>query len=293
MPEILRRSLYSELLQQLVDALNERSADALCKRLQPAFCDLRRAYRRRSVAVDYANPDCAAAYMLGYYPNYAAQIREVLTSLPLEALARVALIGAGPAPEALGIASLVEDSGRGDRVQVVGVEYSAAWDAMRDITVKLCRSLAPSVAVSQAITRANFRDPLEPDIAGMLSAQNAIICQNALNELGSAPFFMRNIDEIARRLRPGSYLVFSDQIGYNTTGIMARIRNGVLPLGFSVVHDPEYEWLITPRYSMPESVTRAFFDRTITETDDRGEVFSLTARLYLRVRALILRCERN
>ncbi len=98
-------------------AINDLSDDDIffesLRQLQPYVTNLRYQYSQSPSHVDFSCRHTRAAYLLAYYPHYIEPIYETLSqfyevlSVINQPQLRVCFIGAGPAPEALGLAAFV------------------------------------------------------------------------------------------------------------------------------------------------------------------------------------------
>jgi hypothetical protein len=87
------------------------------RRLQPYVTDLRMKYRDCPSNVDFSCSSTRIAYLLTYYPHYIEPIYKILSKLKGKGIEkflnkanlRVCFIGAGPAPEALGLAIFLQE----------------------------------------------------------------------------------------------------------------------------------------------------------------------------------------
>lgn len=116
---MIQHDPYGPMLAEL-RAINDSDDEAIfcesLRQLQPYVENLRRQYRCSPSNVDFSCPHIRAAYFLAYYPHYIEPLYRILLQsiekgvgeLLNQPRLRVCFIGAGPAPEALGLVAFLQ-----------------------------------------------------------------------------------------------------------------------------------------------------------------------------------------
>ncbi len=104
-------------LRQLNDTDTDEMLQESLYQVQPYVTNLRHAYKNSPSNVDFSCQHIRAAYLLAYYPYYIEPLYEILCQLSPDVVRntfgcekiRGLFLGAGPAPEVLGLISFLND----------------------------------------------------------------------------------------------------------------------------------------------------------------------------------------
>lgn len=197
---------------------------------------LRKAYRQSPCHVDFSDAGMRRAYMLAYYPYYIDPIYEVLESLEPKdrkktferQLLQVCFVGAGPAPEAVGLAAFIRDHCK--QVKEINIHlldlYSEPWE--RELNLTLQQFIPAYWPGGQACARTWPFDLCRPinlldaDFYRMVGDSHVIIMQNCLNDTIHAPdHLLKNVLDFYRLTASDSLFVTLD---LNFDGVRDFIR---------------------------------------------------------------------
>jgi SAM-dependent methyltransferase len=266
--EDLQRKIYSRILRNLTEHFRQPDEAQLCRDLRPAYAALWDSYRSGQVDARYSNDETVAAYLLAYYPNYVFAARAMWERVALPSSTEALVICGGPAPEIVGLASVIHDRYRDASIQVMVVDASAErWRWGGEVSSDLCRHFFGGTQVNVQYSAANICEPYDAP-----KAVHVTIAQNCLNELASNDGFIANVKSIAKALVPGGHMIFVDRANYEI--VQDRLRT----LEAALVSP----WELRPNVYLLPVVRDNFFDGPGLDSDGRflpGRHFSRTLNL--------------
>ncbi|BAZ47833.1 hypothetical protein NIES4103_04370 [Nostoc sp. NIES-4103] len=237
--------IYENILNGICEINQISSYESLkkyLKDLQPYALSLWQSYRRENVKVNYSDLNIQAAYLIRYYPLYAAMTLQVFKDLSQRTLLlsnntlQVCLFGAGPAPEAVGLINYLKN----EFPHLIFAEFKAydlaadAWGYSRYITKNylLKEYFAGYFTLngfSTDMRQINAFKSIKYDIQSSM----IFVIQNCLNEIDKEPnIFLENIGFLVNEMPEGSILAIADQSNYNSTNILLnRVESYVRDIG--------------------------------------------------------------
>lgn len=239
--------MYDILYQHILDGIFEEShavsgADKadLIRSLRKPMRALWDSYRQTHVTVDYSSVEIQAAYLLRYYLPYSCFVQSTLsdtaTHLTFGPVVNACLVGAGPAPEALGLATYFDKKSKSGKTQLVTTladRTSNQWRFSRNVTFnRLIPAAAPATLSALAEE--------EIDVSKGETCRgeyDLVLFQNCLNEIVKpAGFDYAMLRAWTRLVRPNGSLVFIDRSGYdNVVTFLGDAENGLAGEGFEPV----------------------------------------------------------
>lgn len=216
-------TLMLEALYELMDFNTEGLVREGLRHSQDYVRELRSAYKSSPCKVNYSSAQLRAAYLFAYYPHYVEVLYHVLREIPEKYLdhlykptLRACFLGAGPAPEILGLLAYLNENITGVKKVKACLfdKYVNDWRIGQDIT---CYRLAPQYCSSAkvAMTPVLF-DLLGTDEWSDLakhSFRRSDICvmQNAINDqLDNAPNLLASLLSIFETTVSGTIFVIID-----------------------------------------------------------------------------------
>lgn len=183
---------------------------------------LREHYRSSMVSVDYGR--LARGYLVAYVPPYIQMAEHVWAeALPAPASVghtlNVVVVGAGPAPEVVGLINLlVWNQHRCRRIEAVCLDVADdIWRQLRDALVtEGAVAWGGEVALESRHFDLSQPAAVTDGVRSALRAADVVVIQNCLNE-GAArgPALTSNLADLAEALRPGARLAIADIHGYD------------------------------------------------------------------------------
>lgn len=136
---------YEVILEELMlinDIHSDEGLQESLKHTQKHVIELRNAYRQCPSAVDYSNEHNKAAYLLVYYPHYIEPLYRVLDHLPDDILTQsfqshkltACFIGAGPAPETLGLLGYLDENEQALDSVLIYLLDTQVWRTGQELT---------------------------------------------------------------------------------------------------------------------------------------------------------------
>lgn len=289
MPIDLEYNLYGKILHRLRRAYNRPEAD-VCAHLKPRFHELREAYHVGFVNVAYRDFDLAAAYMLGYFPNYVKMSSATLQQLAgdLGSSPTCVVVCGGPLPEMLGLLSVLH-APRALRVIAPDL-HSDEWRWAQELCADVCRSYVRDLHVQVQPVRCDLLVPLTAEQLVNYANVDIVIVQNCLNEIGNQEQFIANVLSISEGVKTGGYIVFADQANYDTClPTMVAMREVLVGRGFQVVDDCTDRWELQSSFVFPPAVRDQFFEVYGTVNEVGQFVPPQRARTRMDLRSLVAR----
>ncbi|MBD2530027.1 hypothetical protein H6G97_10785 [Nostoc flagelliforme FACHB-838] len=235
--------IYNRIIAGICDRnriSSEVSLRQYLRHLQPHALKLWQSYRNDNVTVDYTDFDTQAAYLLRYYPLYAAMTRQIFEDLNQNILfstqhIQACFFGAGPAPETVGLITYLEDNFPcllSAQFKIYDIAADS-WRHSRRITnnylikeyfLGLCKLNASPIDLLDI----NTFEPIEYDITNSM----IFVFQNCLNEMGNdLNTFLKNIGFLVRKMPRRSILIIADQSNYRSSNrLMNRIESYILAM---------------------------------------------------------------
>jgi hypothetical protein len=220
---------YTLMLNALNDHMDNISEEEVWLGLQKSqdfVRQLRNGYQSCPCNIDYGNAHLRAAYMLAYYPHYVEVLYAVLKQLHEEDVnllsidvLRIACVGAGPAPELLGLLSFLQEQNPGEQIVKACVldKYANDWRVGQEITRY---HLAPQYGQHKQL----FLNPIHFDLTTPpdtwadlvfrpLKRANMFVMQNALNDqLAMRESLLANLLFIIQQSKPDTLFVLIDLV---------------------------------------------------------------------------------
>lgn len=212
-------------LRQLNDADTDEILQESLHQAQPYVTNLRQAYKNSPSNVDFSCPHIRAAYLLAYYPSYIEPLYEILCRLSPDAIrnsfgyekVRGLFLGAGPAPEVLGLIAFFSDHvPEVKRVTAYLLDkYIHGWRIGQEITrYHLAPLYWPNGQLTIRPMEFDFLDPKTLEDRFVQRATqicNLVVMQNCLNDqLGNRQAVLEMLKNIFTQTVPGTLFVISD-----------------------------------------------------------------------------------
>lgn len=219
---------YGPLLTEL-RAANDAGEDEIffesLRQLQPYVTQLRLQYKQCPSNVDFSCPHTRAAYLLAYYPHYIEPVYWALSQLKDPVLVaalnqptlRVCCVGAGPAPEALGLALYLQEHCPQTTCVTAYLldKYVDGWHLGQELTrYHLAPHYWPAGKLVFKPLEFDFLDETcldEPFINRAIRHAQLFIMQNCLNDQLANPQAAREmVLRLFRLAQPGALFLICD-----------------------------------------------------------------------------------
>lgn len=231
----LRDHLYPLLMEHLLGSDLQQQAAQL-RSLQPYVIQLRRSFRELQLKVDYSNALVRQAYMLAYYPLQITQLISVLYEFVLSDIEakfqkpelHVALVGGGPAPEALAFLSYLQKVGlTPERVHFYVLD-AYDWQREQETTQQLANQLFPATKsrLQWIALDINKEITCVPDC---ISKADLVSLQYMLSdvEYDARRIYLKNVDKLLARMWRGVPLVITDSLRIVKTSTFRQLRQNL------------------------------------------------------------------
>jgi len=249
----LRHDPIQLIVQHLYDShgYDHEQRTLALRQTREYIVSLREKYTRSPCVVDYRDPYYRAAYMIAYFPHHIETLHRVLEKLPtlslegiFDAVTRVTFLGAGPAPELLGLSSyLAEHQPQVKELNATLIDASDLWTACRELCVG---TLVPHYWQGSIRVWEHHCDILRcpncKDLVCYDSIMNSrlLVLQNCLNDMvHDREGTINSIGELIYRVMPGTIVVLID---LDFGPVVSLLRN----LYKTMKDKPEVEILIAP-----------------------------------------------
>ncbi|GAC1428085.1 MAG: hypothetical protein NVSMB5_22890 [Candidatus Velthaea sp.] len=217
-------AIWGRLLARVLNGRERDDAKAYLYSLGTELIALRESYKQSKVRVNYHDPRIIEAYLLAYYPHYAASSYYAFsyvhceTFLKSDAPIRVAFVGGGPLPELIGFFERLAECGSTQAVEAVLIDVnSATWEPLAEFSLNLIREIDPQARISLTVVNADISAPLSPANAALIGELDFVMLQNCLNEIAGAAAVFSNLDSLTDALRAEGILIVSDLHEYKRT----------------------------------------------------------------------------
>jgi molecular chaperone DnaK (HSP70) len=270
------RDIYTVLLEgiQKVEDVDSNSLPARLQELKPFVRQLRHAYMRPPVTVDYSNQQIQAAYLIAYFPHYYQLIYSILLEDRQDLFSdlkkiKIAYFGGGPGPEIFGtIKFILSNRSNIEKIEIVLLDkYASSWEYSHTI---LLNHLIPeindrAIAISFEAINLDFteREHLNENQTKFENA-NFVVFQNCINEIPQPKVInaVANIIEISSALNNSAAFLISDLTGGSqfVRNIVNSIQNGIsqskrkVEIAHNVNSSKAYETMQSLHYRIPEII---------------------------------------
>jgi hypothetical protein len=201
---------------------NEQLQRILLRNTQPHVSKLRYGYRFDATAINYADENQRAAYLLSYYPHYIEGVYHAISRIPIElrneifasAKARACFLGCGPAAEVLGwLTAINEFSDRTTKALAFLLdEYH--WYVGQTITTHLANeywSKGTYLPFPISIDLTKRFENWNGIVHRAIQNSHLIIMQNCINDaIGSCDNFLDNMHKIVDYASEDAILIIID-----------------------------------------------------------------------------------
>jgi hypothetical protein len=247
---------YEPMLAEL-RAINDFTDDArffeYLHGIQSSVCNLRQRYTGTYPSADYSNPDTSIAYLLAYYPYYIEPLYDIFSRLKGKGIAkflnhpylRVCFIGAGPAPESLGLAAFLQENCPETKT-VLGYlldKYVQSWRLGQELTrYHLAPQYWPNGNMVFRPVKFDFLDERfldSPFAVRVMEQSHLFVIQNCLsdqvkNSVQSQEIVLR----MFRLAQPNALFVICDLNFHLVRDLIRNIQNVVVSEGIGEVRLP-------------------------------------------------------
>lgn len=237
--------------------------------LQEQVKSVRSAYNRSPVRVDYSNKEIQNAYMITYFPHYAAILTEILMRKKDEINTykfdkqSLWILGGGPCPELLGYLNFLNEivPEKSIEINLLILDINLhSWEYSRNLNLENIalnyignNKIMPFIALREL-------DICTKLIPSMTDVPKFIIIQNCLNECSkdNHGIIIENIVRIFKSLPNDSTLIITDLNMPRVEIIIEKIENAVRNLkGFRLIKSVTKgkSYLSSPFAIYPQIVT--------------------------------------
>lgn len=190
---------------------------AKLRELRPALKQLRKDYDAPR-APDFSNPRNRAAYAFAYFPHHAVlAAKAYLAAGPLllgldRPLLQVAVLGAGPGPEVVGLVQVIEKLGIAPgRIEFDLIDREQGWSTTRRTTID---RVLPQISDIRVEVREHFADLASPrgieSITPLLKNADLVVAETLLTELPDAAGERQLLEHLFGNLGAESRLLIVD-----------------------------------------------------------------------------------
>ena len=227
-PEGILEEIF-ESIKKENNLQGEKEISHYLSKLKSNLVELRSAYRKVPVKIDYKDKKNQEVYLIAYFPLYTVPIFKVLEYInkdhpSLNIPQNLCLIGAGPAPEIMGFLKFLNNQFKsykhGTNINIELIEIASEWDYARTILKR--------IYASKIIRRKFSLSKLKiykKDISKKISNSSVllrryrenqykrvVVIQNIINEIEqhSHEVFIENVIKCYENLVAGSFLILID-----------------------------------------------------------------------------------
>jgi len=266
---------YGPILEGLQFYNNVETDEELGKRLRGTkkyVTSLRKAYNHSPSNVDFSCPHTRAAYLLVYFPNYIEPVYEVLSLLSPDDInstigreeIKGIFLGAGPAPETVGLISFLRDRvncAKSLKAYLLD-KYSDQWEAELRITErKIAPCYWPKGKLTITSRQFDFLDPIglwNPTVKMYINSADIVVMQNCLNDQWDNGDAINNIvRNIFRKSKSGTLFVIIDLNYPKVHDLIVEISKGISEdrLGRVILPLQDKCATVSRNYDIPKCVT--------------------------------------
>ncbi len=225
--------LYDAIVKGLEKVVpNNSNIEIYLNSLQESVKDLRAAYRKNPVHVEYENKNIQSAYLTTYLPHYYQLIYKIFIEDIPEIFQEkeeifLTFIGGGPGSEAYGaIRYIVNNCPQAKTVNITILDINAnTWKFSHDIVLEsLIASIIPDdLKIKWQSLSFDLTSSYDlQKVINIIESTNLLVIQNCLNEIATTDFpaLKCNINFLFSSLPAKSYLLMSDL----TSGVRSTIK---------------------------------------------------------------------
>ena len=224
--------ILEEIFESIKEENNlevEKEITHYLSKLKSNLVELRSAYRKVPVKIDYKDKKNQEVYLIAYFPLYTVPIFKVLEYInkdhpSLNIPQNLCLIGAGPAPEIMGFLKFINNQFKnykhGTNINIELIEIASEWDYARTILKRIYarekirrkfslsklkiykKDISKKISNSSVLLR-RYREN---------QYKRVVVIQNIINEIEqqSHEVFIENVIKCYENLVAGSFLILID-----------------------------------------------------------------------------------
>ena len=216
--------ILEEIFESIKEENNlevEKEITHYLSKLKSNLVELRSAYRKVPVKIDYKDKKNQEVYLIAYFPLYTVPIFKVLEYInkdhpSLNIPQNLCLIGAGPAPEIMGFLKFINDKFKShehtNKINIELFDIVSEWGYARKILENIIRNISPKLKIYE------FEDDISKNISNSSALlkryrknqyKRVVVIQNIINEIEqqSHEVFIENIIKCYENLLAGSFLI--------------------------------------------------------------------------------------
>ena len=226
--------MYNKILEGVFEGMGfliSSQEEIYLRSLRDKLKDVRKAYNKYPVRINYDDRDTQAVYLLAYFPHYTDILLHVLNSIDSRVVKNINeldFVGCGPCPEIISFLKYCDKLDLTDDKNLIIRLYDKSiseWQWSRDIVFsKVLPTYKGDIGISSSV---NFID-ISRDFELKFST-NPRICvfQNCLNEFTPTKQnrFIQNVTRLFDSVSGGSIIIFVDLEYLGTIGLLKSIES--------------------------------------------------------------------
>lgn len=258
---VYKENIFEQIIEDLkyrFKLKTETELVAFLKNLKKLFPEFHKKINQNVVDMEYSNQNIQIIYVLRYFHAYWYQIHQALHLVKdklfpevfssQKKILRIALFGAGPAPEIIGITRFIEANI--DKISSVYIDIydeEDAWDfARQTFLFSNKKEISMKETLQIEIKHHSFRMNSMVDLKKFKakSYYDVISFQNCLNEFwpsltdNQKNTFFNILDSI----KPSGFAIFTDRDISSTSRPFYDLKQMALKNKYKKIHDEEHEY---------------------------------------------------
>ena len=230
-PEGILEEIF-ESIKKENNLQGEKEISHYLSKLKSNLVELRSAYRKVPVKIDYKDKKNQEVYLIAYFPLYTVPIFKVLEYInkdhpSLNIPQNLCLIGAGPAPEIMGFLKFINNQFKsykhGTNINIELIEIASEWNYARTILKRVyAKTILNNIRTKFSLSKLKiYKNDVSKKISNSSvllrkyknnQYKRVVVIQNIINEIEqhSHEVFIENVIKCYENLVAGSFLILID-----------------------------------------------------------------------------------
>ena len=283
-PEGILEEIF-ESIKKENNLQGEKKISHYLSKLKSNLVELRSAYRKVPVKIDYKDKKNQEVYLIAYFPLYTVPIFKVLEYIKKEhpeiiIPQNLCLIGAGPAPEMMGFLKFINNQSyeNGSKIKIELkielIEIASEWKYARKILKRVYnnKNILKNFKTKFRLSKLKiYKNDVSKEISNSSvllrrfsenQHERVVVIQNIINEIEPQyhKVFIENVIKCYKNLVPGSLLILIDLkypiVPKVASKLESKLEDDLIKsFGSSVNYEVDYANII-----LPELIKNNFFD---------------------------------